>query len=150
MNWKNRLTNYNFWVSIVSAVLLILQALKIKVDFIYVNEVSTAILGLLVVIGIINDPTKSTKNVKSSTEQTKGLNKDLNTLEIEKGVLIEKQNELQTNENVQKNLKNIKNEAKNIENCENSNEILNNLQKNLCKKIKILRLKAVDKIAMKF
>ncbi len=42
-----------------SAVLLILQALKIKFDVAYVNEIFTAVLGLLVVIGIIIDPTKT-------------------------------------------------------------------------------------------
>ncbi len=42
-----------------SAVLLILQALKIKFDVAYVNEIFTAVLGLLVVIGIIIDPTKA-------------------------------------------------------------------------------------------
>ena len=60
MNWKNRLKNYNFWISIFSAMLLILQALKIKFDVAYVNEIFTAVLGLLVVIGIISDPTKTT------------------------------------------------------------------------------------------
>ena len=64
MNWKNRLTNYNFWISIFSAVLLILQALKIEFDIAYINEIFTAILGLLVVIGIISDPTRA--SVKSS------------------------------------------------------------------------------------
>ena len=67
MNWKNRFTNYNFWISIFSAVLLILQALKIEFDFLYVNEIFTAVLGLLVVIGIINDPTRTT--VKTTTEK---------------------------------------------------------------------------------
>ncbi len=67
MNWKNRLTNYNFWISIFSAVLLILQALKIEFDIAYVNEIFTAVLGLLVVIGIISDPTRTT--IKS-TEKT--------------------------------------------------------------------------------
>ena len=63
MNWKNRLTNYNFWISIISAVLLILQALKIEFDIAYINEIATAVLGLLVVIGIISDPTRIlTKN----------------------------------------------------------------------------------------
>lgn len=66
MNWKNRLTNYNFWISIFSAVLLILQALKIEFDIAYVNEIFTAVLGLLVVIGIISDPTRT--SVKSSTD----------------------------------------------------------------------------------
>ncbi len=73
MNWKNRLTNYNFWISIFSAVLLILQALKIEFDIAYVNEIFTAILGLLVVIGIINDPTrisvKSTEGSKKECEK---------------------------------------------------------------------------------
>ena len=71
MNWKNRLTNYNFWISIVSAVLLILQAFNIEFDVNYINEIITAVLGLLVVIGIINDPTKSiTKTDSSSTITT--------------------------------------------------------------------------------
>lgn len=72
MNWKNRLTNYNFWISIVSAVLLILQAFEFQFDIVYINEIATAVLGLLVVIGIINDPTKTTvKKEKTITEQKK-------------------------------------------------------------------------------
>lgn len=59
MNWKNRLTNYNFWISIISAILLILQAFNIEFDIAYINEIATAVLGLLVVIGIISDPTKT-------------------------------------------------------------------------------------------
>ena len=55
MNWKKRLTNYNFWISMFSAVLLILQALKIEFDVLYVNEIFTAVLGFLVVVGIIID-----------------------------------------------------------------------------------------------
>lgn len=58
MKWKNRFTNYNFWISIISAVLLILQALKLEFDIAYINEIATAVLGLLVVIGIVSDPTK--------------------------------------------------------------------------------------------
>ncbi len=68
MNWKNRLSNYNFWLSMFSAVLLILQALKIEFDVVYVNEIFTAVLGLLVVVGIIIDPTKSVKS-EAKTEQ---------------------------------------------------------------------------------
>lgn len=108
MNWKNRLTNYNFWVSIVSAVILILQALKIKFDFVYINEVVTAVLGLLVVIGIINDPTKSSSKPKDNAEQVN---------------------------NEQKNLENSKNEPKidekienNGENIEKEDNFLNNSQ----------------------
>lgn len=70
MNWKNRLTNYNFWISIVSAVLLILQAFNIEFDVNYINEIITAVLGLLVVIGIINDPTKSASKTDTSSTIT--------------------------------------------------------------------------------
>lgn len=68
MNWKKRLTNYNFWISLVSAVLLIFQAFNIKFDIVYINEIATAVLGLLVVIGIISDPTKVA--VKEPIKQT--------------------------------------------------------------------------------
>lgn len=72
MNWKKRLTNYNFWISMFSAVLLVLQALKIEFDIAYVNEIFTAVLGLLVVIGIISDPTRtSVKTTESPTKTVK-------------------------------------------------------------------------------
>ena len=71
MNWKNRLTNYNFWISIFSAMLLVLQALKIEFDIAYVNEIFTAVLGLLVVIGIINDPTRTTVKTVEQNKQDK-------------------------------------------------------------------------------
>lgn len=74
MKWKNRLTNYNFWISIVSAVLLLLQAFDFEFDVLYVNEILTAILGLLVVIGIISDPTKSA--TESSVEDKKSIEKN--------------------------------------------------------------------------
>ena len=69
MNWKNRLKNYNFWISLFSAVLLILQALKIEFDIAYINEIFTAVLGLLVVVGIISDPTRTL--TKTSDENSK-------------------------------------------------------------------------------
>lgn len=69
MNWKNRLTNYNFWISIISAVLLIFQAFNINFDIAYVNEIATAVLGLLVVIGIISDPTKTYSKTETNSQQ---------------------------------------------------------------------------------
>ena len=68
MKWKNRLTNYNFWISIVSAVLLILQNFDVHFDIANFNEIVTGVLGLLVVIGIINDPTKSSTTNESSNK----------------------------------------------------------------------------------
>ena len=80
MKWKNRLTNYNFWISIVSAVLLILQAFHINFDIAYINEIATAVLGLLVVIGIINDPTKS---LNATTKKDLEEQKEVQTEKVE-------------------------------------------------------------------
>lgn len=53
----------------VSAILLVLQNLfDMKVDVAFVNEAVSSVLGILVVIGIINDPTKSKKIVQNDME----------------------------------------------------------------------------------
>ena len=97
MNWKNRLTNYNFWISIFSAVILILQALKIEFDFVYINEIFTAVLGLLVVIGIINDPTRTTvKTTSETTNKTETEQTNLPTNEENEADNINNQNDKQT------------------------------------------------------
>ena len=88
MNWKNRLTNYNFWISMFSAALLVLQALKIEFDIAYVNEIFTAVLGLLVVIGIISDPTRTT--IKSNETKV--------NYEVENETLKEEKTELKSKE----------------------------------------------------
>lgn len=80
MKWKNRLTNYNFWISLVSAALLILQAFEFEFDIAYINEIATAVLGLLVVIGIISDPTKTyTSNEADKKTETSSNNTNIET-----------------------------------------------------------------------
>lgn len=71
MKWKNRLTNYNFWISLISAILLIFQAFNFELNIAYVSEIATAVLGLLVVIGIISDPTKIAVDSPSKKEEPK-------------------------------------------------------------------------------
>ena len=97
MNWKNRLTNYNFWISIFSAVLLILQALKIEFDIAYVNEIFTAVLGLLVVIGIISDPTRTTVKTTENACLPTGEAKQMVANEKTEEVLEEKQVDVNQN-----------------------------------------------------
>lgn len=141
MNWKKRLTNYNFWISIVSAVLLILQAFDISFDIAYINEIVTAVLGLLVVIGIINDPTKtnkdSTTNNQSSNSNTSLTNEssqnDESELEIEsnqtEGDLNENSNVIETEKRENVGVDNIPNESEdedNIRDSENDYEVLVN------------------------
>lgn len=112
MNWKNRLTSYNFWVSIVSAVILILQAFHFEFDIVYINEIVTAVLGLLVVIGIVNDPTKSSKtntNKNTTSSKTEDIQTSTGkvTNEVNKNINITNEEE-----NISKNLK--ENEISNI------------------------------------
>ena len=141
MNWKKRLTNYNFWISIVSAVLLILQAFDISFDIAYINEIVTAVLGLLVVIGIINDPTKtnkdSTTNNQSSNSNTSLTNEssqnDESELEIESNQtesnLNENSNVIETEKRENVGVDNIPNESEhedNIRDSENDYEVLVN------------------------
>lgn len=126
MNWKNRLTNYNFWISLVSAILLICQAFKFEFDIAYINEIVTAVLGLLVVIGIISDPTKiATKKEEKKTEkeennQESNLNKEgLNFDAVPTDKKAE--NDINSSENDFKNLmtkisKDIENNINNPEN----------------------------------
>lgn len=52
-----RMKNYGFWISIVSAILILLQAFGLKIDLPYINEIVSAVLGLLVILGIVNNPT---------------------------------------------------------------------------------------------
>lgn len=61
----------------VSAILLVIQNLfDIKIDVAFVNEAVSSILGILVVIGIINDPTKSKKVSDSNSSDSSNGNSD--------------------------------------------------------------------------
>ncbi len=128
MNWKNRLTNYNFWISIFSAVLLILQALKIEFDIAYINEIFTAVLGLLVVIGIISDPTRT--SVKTAGSSSNNMKVEIETKEETKQEKVEEEQEkVPTAE---------KNETDNFT-CEtNIQTILNKISLDLNEKVAIL------------
>ena len=114
MNWKKRLTNYNFWISIVSAILLILQAFDISFDIAYINEIVTAVLGLLVVIGIINDPTKTNKDI-TSYSQSGSVNKETKT---EGNTIENNKTQSETENNNEKNIEQIN---RNIETIESPN-----------------------------
>lgn len=105
MKWKNRLTNYNFWISIVSAILLIFQAFNLELDIAYINEIATAVLGLLVVIGIISDPTKSYTPSKENKEENKEeVETNQISAEASEGTVKETENSANTNNNKTENV----------------------------------------------
>lgn len=67
---KEKLKSYDFWVSVASAVMVLLQTISIKTDVPYVNEITMAFLSLLAVTGILKK--NSAKNVVSQTAEEDG------------------------------------------------------------------------------
>ncbi len=67
---KQKLRSYEFWMSLASAVALVASLLGADVP--YVREVCSAVIGLLVVIGIVKKPPASseTATVDSQNEQS--------------------------------------------------------------------------------
>ena len=65
INWKVRLKNKAFWLSIIPAALLLVQVIasvfNIGLDLIGLSEkliaVANAIFAVLAILGIVNDPT---------------------------------------------------------------------------------------------
>lgn len=70
MRLKQKLKNKGFWVSLISAVLMVLQVAGLQVDVPYVNEVAAAVLGLLVILGIVSDPSSGSGYLDSSDDET--------------------------------------------------------------------------------
>ena len=65
INWKVRLVNKNFWLSLIPAVLLLIQAiaapLGMMLDFGELGNqllaIVNAVFAVLAILGIVNDPT---------------------------------------------------------------------------------------------
>ena len=66
---KEKLKSYEFWVSVISAVLVVLQTMSLKIDIPHITEVMTAFLGALCVVGIL-------KKTKTSDEDTSNIAED--------------------------------------------------------------------------
>ena len=67
VNWKVRIKNKNFWLMIIPAILLLIQLVMelfhVKLDFgqlgNQLKEIVNAVFSVLVILGIVNDPTTS-------------------------------------------------------------------------------------------
>lgn len=74
INWKVRLKNKNFWITIIPAILLIVQPILVLCGIdIDIGEVGNAILAVvdavfvvLAILGIVTDPT--TKGISDSAQ----------------------------------------------------------------------------------
>jgi phi LC3 family holin len=70
INWTVRVKNRNFWLTLIPAVLLLVQAVGApfgyRWDFGVLNEQAAAIInaafGVLAILGVVNDPTTATFN----------------------------------------------------------------------------------------
>ena len=61
MNDSSRFKNYALWISIFSLIPLILEAFGLNIIPKNYNEIVTAILSVLVMAGIINNPSNESK-----------------------------------------------------------------------------------------
>ncbi|TCS96834.1 phage holin [Hazenella coriacea] len=61
MDWFNRFRNYGFWVSFSAYVFILLQALGFEIIEQQYLQIVNAGLGILVLLGIVNNPTTDNK-----------------------------------------------------------------------------------------
>lgn len=65
VNWRVRIRNKNFWLAIIPAILVLIQAIGAPIgfrwDFGMLNDqlrtIVEAVFGVLAILGVINDPT---------------------------------------------------------------------------------------------
>lgn len=53
---KYKLKSYNFWIGVISAIILLLQTLGAQLDMQYIDKVVNSFLGILAVVGILDKP----------------------------------------------------------------------------------------------
>ena len=88
VNWKIRLSNPNFWLSLIPALFLLVQVCAAPFgyewDFAVLNQQAAAIVnaafGVLAILGVVNDPTTAGVNdsdrAMTYTEPSKGESSD--------------------------------------------------------------------------
>ena len=71
---KEKLKSKRFWLTLVGAVIVLLQAVGLKVDVPAINEIVTAICSIAIVLGVMIEDTK-TKNSQESESENQEENK---------------------------------------------------------------------------
>lgn len=131
MTIKDKLKSYNFWITLVSAIILLLQVFgekfKFKIDSNFIIDVTTALCSIFVVLGIISVPkSKTTKtdirfvepNYQELSEQ---ISKELSQ-RIDLIFSAIKQQEPKSNEENVSDFKNVENSEIEIETTNNNCE----------------------------
>ncbi|MGN0771840.1 MAG: hypothetical protein ACI4MI_04575 [Christensenellales bacterium] len=68
---KEKLKSYNFWLSVISAILVALSAINGELNIPYIDKVLTAVLGVFAVSGIVSKPKTDEENSQDNGEENK-------------------------------------------------------------------------------
>jgi len=89
MKFLKKLKSSNFWVSMISAVVLILQAVfNVDIKTEYLNQIILGILGVLVMTGIVTDSPSDEVTVKQNVD-IDSINKNIQTILAESTVALQ-------------------------------------------------------------
>jgi len=123
MTLKDKMRTYNFWISLVSAIVLLMRVIGntygFSVDSGLIMDLTTGVCGIFVILGIISVPQKSSVNsLVANQNKVEGecMNDSLNDNNLEyKKIFDEMSEKLQNNLN---KIEIIANNNKNIENID--------------------------------
>ena len=71
---KAKLKSYEFWGSVISAVMVVLQSISLKFDVPYIQEVVMGFLGVLAVAGIVKKKDPPTDDPIEDSQEEDGDN----------------------------------------------------------------------------
>jgi len=122
MTLKDKMRTYNFWISLVSAIVLLMRVIGntygFSVDSGLIMDLTTGVCGIFVILGIISAPQKNTIN-KGDT-----IIENTNQTTIAPNLVSYNDTFLEMEEKLQKNIQNIENSTQNAINCENIDVIV--------------------------
>ena len=65
---KEKLKSKRFWITLVGAVIVLLQAIGLKVDVPAINEIVTAVCSVAIVLGVMIEDTKTKNSEQNESE----------------------------------------------------------------------------------
>lgn len=87
---KEKIKSYEFWVSVASAIMVLLQTISININIPYINEITMAFLSLLTVAGILKKTKTNESDIQSQvndeiaqTDETQNIEETQNQSQAE-------------------------------------------------------------------
>ena len=66
----NMIKTKRFWLAVGAVVVMVLQAFGVKVDAEYVNELISAVCGVLIMVGVLANPASETTPIEPEATDT--------------------------------------------------------------------------------